>query len=493
MASLNASELLAKIEGLTQRVVAAEEANVSLMENTDQFFLITMGIICYLMQGGFALFEAGSVRSKNITNILIKNLLDSFVGCIAYWLVGYALAYGKGNFFCGTEWWAFYGMPSSRYSHWWFQYVFAATAATIVSGSLAERCDFRAYLIYSFVITGVVYPIVSHWAWDPNGWLLQGFNATDENGEVFKAEYFDFAGSGAVHTLSGVAALCGSAILGPRIGRFDENGKPVDIRGHSIPMIACGVFILLFGFFAFNGGSNLAISKPGDADVVSIAVLNTINGGSFGCMVVLISTRLYTGKWSLLSAINGCLAGMVSVCSGCCCVRMWSGAVMGAIGGFVCMFTSWLMVKVKVDDPVDAIAVHAGAGIWGLIAAQLFEADVGVLYTFNRRAFIKLAWGLTGLCAIIAWTVLCCGSMFGLLRAFGILRVPREIELKGLDVSKHNEPAYPAASYGDGWGSKNHMDIIESRHENGSNDELIGIDNVALDTTAREETTTHRL
>lgn len=231
-----------------------DEILLNMKHNMDAFFLIIMGIVIFLMQCGFAFLEAGAVRSKNTVNILIKNMLDCLIGAVSYWAIGWAVAFGKsGNGFIGTS--GFFGVDvgHENYPKWFFQFVFAATAATIVSGSIAERCTFHAYFVYSLIITGWVYPPVTHWAWDQSGWL-------------FQLDYADFAGSGVVHVLGGTCALVACYFMGPRLGRFTKDGDVIihPLPGHSVPLAGLGGFILLFGFLAFNGGSQAQISNKGE-------------------------------------------------------------------------------------------------------------------------------------------------------------------------------------------------------------------------------------
>ncbi|XP_033752653.1 putative ammonium transporter 1 isoform X1 [Pecten maximus] len=428
-------------------------------DNMDQFFLVTMGIIIYLMQCGFALLEAGSVRSKNTTNILIKNLLDSFISGFFYWLFGYAFAFGGGNAFIGTENFAHSNLEETMYAYWFFHFVFAATAATIVSGAVAERCDFVAYLVYSSLITGFIYPVLSHWAWSSEGWLLKGFTYTVDNETTIEVSYNDFAGSGVVHMLGGIAAFCGAKIMGPRIGRFDKDtGAPLDIKGHSVPLSALGGFILLFGFFAFNGSSQGAISNEGDGAAVAIAVKNTVMAGSSGAIVTLVMNKLPAigdKKWSFLTTLNGALTGMVAVCGPANQIETYGALCVGAIGGLAYMITTWLVLfKFKVDDPLDATAVHFGGGTWGVISVAFFSTDFGILYQWDTRSGLHLAWQIVGILAIVAWGGILCSLMFYILKLLGLLRVSFEYEFKGLDIPKHGEPAYPVESYGHGWEEK---------------------------------------
>ncbi|KAJ8299375.1 hypothetical protein KUTeg_023435 [Tegillarca granosa] len=339
------------------------------------------------------------------TNILIKNLLDAFVSGVFYWLFGYSFGYGvPGNAFIGYGNFAHYELPSSLLSSWIFQYVFAATAATIVSGAVAERCDFVAYLVYSSAITvfkngiplcsGFIYPVVSHWAWDPQGWLAKGFEYQDGN-TTLTIKYL---------------------------------------------LAALGAFILLFGFLAFNGASQGSIASKGDGIAISIAIKNTIVAGSSGAFTTMIMNKTkWFGdrKWSFLITLNGCLTGMVlnevSVCSGCNQIETYAAFIMGMAGGVAYMITTRAMLKLKVDDPLDATAVHYGGGIWGVIAVAIFSNDVGILYNWDKRSGLVLLWQLAGIGAIAAWTAVTCLIMFYTLKKLRLLRVPFAYEYKGFN------------------------------------------------------------
>jgi len=417
--------------------------------NLDKFFLIIMGIVVFLMQCGFAFLEAGSVRSKNTVNILIKNMLDLLIGGISYWAFGWAIAYGEtGNGFIGTSQFFSYQMEHPKYPFWFFQFVFAATAATIVSGSIAERCCFSAYFVYSIIITGWVYPPVSHWAWDPHGWLNQ-------------LDYADFAGSGVVHVLGGTCALVGCWFIGPRLGRFDAEGRPPQMPGHSVPLAGLGGFILLFGFLAFNGGSQLTISNEGDAEAVGLAIVNTILGGSAGGIVALILSYIEQKKWSYLVTLNGALTGMVSQCAGCNVYEPWAGLVIGMMAGCVYFGVSKTMVKCGLDDPLDAVAVHFGGGILGVLCVPFFKYSTGIFwivknlndpnFDFESKDYKDpgriLGVNIAGLLAIITWSAFWSTFVFGGLQYFNNLRVDSETETKGNDMAKHGEAAYPQEAW----------------------------------------------
>merc|ERR1712223_147929 len=386
------------------------------------------------MQCGFAFLEAGSVRSKNTVNILIKNMLDLLIGGVSYWVMGWAIAYGKeGNGFISTSEFFSYNMDHGDYPLWFFQFVFAATAATIVSGSIAERCCFSAYFVYSIIITGWVYPPVTHWAWDDHGWLL-------------KLGYADFAGSGVVHVLGGTCALVGCYWIGPRLGRFDSNGRPPQMPGHSVPLAGLGGFILLFGFLAFNGGSQLSISNEGDSAAIGLVIVNTIIGGCSGGLVALFITWFQTRKWSYLITLNGALTGMVAQCAGCNSFPIWAALIIGGMGGAVFHGVHWLTIKARMDDPLDAVAVHFGGGCLGVIAAPIFRAKTdptGIALAAIEPSGEALGWNIAGLVAIIAWAGFWSVLMFGGLSLIKKLRIDRETEFKGNDLIKHGESAYP--------------------------------------------------
>ncbi|XP_013415373.1 putative ammonium transporter 1 [Lingula anatina] len=458
----NLTELLRDYKD-TKEVLRALQASV------DVFFLFTMSIIIFFMQAGFALLECGAVRSKNTTNILIKNMLDAYISGIAYWGFGYALAFGEpDNAFLGWRYWFSEGIPDEKLSHWFFHFVFAATAATIVSGAMAERCEFIAYFFYSSMITGFVYPIVTHWAWSEKGWLAVGFGGVG---------YQDFAGSGVVHLLGGTAALVGAAFLGARIGRFDDDGTPKPISGHNVPLAALGGFILMFGFFAFNGGSQASVSKSGDGLAISHAMMNTIISASFAAFTALLAKKFgpavyycdrhSTDDWKLLSTINGALTGMVAVCAGCNVMEPWAACVLGLISGITYLLWSWGVEKMKIDDPLDAVAVHGGGGLCGLLLAPILKID-GIIYNpSNTDAWLGFGVNMLGAVAIIFWTAAISAIIFGSLKAFKLLRVEQELEIRGLDVPKHGEPAYPSEAWGDGW-SAGHINAKGKNRMNSS-------------------------
>jgi len=433
-----------KLELLYNNSLEEKEKLRILLNNEDEFFLIVIAIIIFFMQCGFAFLEAGSVRSKNTVNILIKNMLDAFIGGVSYWAIGWGLAYGAGgNLFCGGSQFFNFQLPYGLYPKWFFQFVFAATAATIVSGAIAERCQFFAYFAYSIILTGWVYPPVSHWAWDGAGWLAQ------------TGYYKDFAGSGVVHLLGASCAIIGCYFMGARRGRFNKKGDPIDMPGHSVPLAGLGGFILIFGFLAFNGGSQAQISQEGDGDVVALAIVNTILGASTGGLAVLfINKFLLKQPWSFLMCLNGALAGMVSLCGGCNHYEPWAALIVGGMGGVAFMVVHFTMLKMRLDDPLDAVAVHGGGGVVGILSVPWFMyvgLDVGERGIFwdghTSAPWLVLGYNIAGSLCIILWSVFWSLLLFGSLYYFKILRVSTDDEFKGMDLIKHGESAYPAGAW----------------------------------------------
>jgi len=415
-----------------------------IINNSDQFFLIIIAIIIFFMQCGFAFLEAGSVRSKNTVNILIKNMLDAFIGGVSYWAIGWGLAYGaNGNLFCGGSQFFNYQLDYGLYPKWFFQFVFAATAATIVSGAIAERCQFFAYFVYSILITGWVYPPVSHWAWSGEGWLS------------VSGKYTDFAGSGVVHLLGASCAIVGCYFMGPRRGRFNKKNEPIDMPGHSVPLAGLGGFILIFGFLAFNGGSQAQIAHKGDGDVVALAIVNTILGASTGGISVLfIFHFVFKQPWSFLMTLNGALTGMVAMCGGCNVYEPWAALIVGGVAGVCYLATHFGMLRFKLDDPLDAVAVHGAGGLWGIIAVPFFmyagleEGSRGIFWDGHlAHPWEVLGWNLLGALIISLWSIFWSVALFGGLWKAKMLRVAVELEFKGMDIIKHGEAAYPSSAW----------------------------------------------
>lgn len=393
----------------------------------NDFFLVVMGSTVLLMQLGFALLEAGSVRSKNTVNILIKNFLDAMIGALIYFAFGWGFSNGESSDdgFIGTTQFFLIDTPRESYTSFFFQYVFAATAATIVSGAVAERCQFLAYFIYSALITGIVYPVVACWGWNGGGW-------------AFKWGYGDFAGSGIVHCCGGAAALAGAYFLGPREGRF-QDGAVQPIQGHSLVLAAQGGLILFWGFLAFNGGSVLALS-PESTGSFSLAIVNTVLAGAASTCTMLVFNLKTLGVVQLGNIINGSLAGLVAICAGADRVEPWAAIVIGVISVFFYSLTSYSMQKYQIDDPLDAVAVHLGCGFWGVISVGFFANTTtpGLFYDSSGET---LGINLVVVLAIISWTLVVSGLAFFALSKLGMLRVDPVTEQRGLDL-KHKERAY---------------------------------------------------
>jgi Amt family ammonium transporter len=400
-------------------------------------WILVAGLLCFLMQAGFGLLEVGMVRSKNAQNIMIKNLIDVAVAALSYYAVGYGLAYGEGgNPFIGQSF--FFLNGTEDYIGWFFQFVFAGTTATIVSGAVAERCQFRAYLIYSAVLTGFIYPVVSRWIWSADGWMA---------GKVL-----DYAGGGAVHGVGGTAALSAAWILGPRIGRFsyDEVTKKWTshkIPGHNLVLSALGGFILWMGFFPFNGGSGLDIGSMDGAVVTGRVVVVTTLAGASGGITMLIFGRVKSGEWDMMLSLNGVLAGMIASCSGVNTFHPTVSLFVGFSGSFAYYIQDWVTENIfHIDDPLGAAALHMGAGFWGCILSGLLANDeyigdemAGLFYGGSIKT---LGWQITAILAYFAWSFGTCTIMFSTLMYMGWFRVDEDEELKGLDVTHHGGSAY---------------------------------------------------
>lgn len=426
----------------------------------DAFFVLVSGYLVFFMQCGFCMLSAGSVRGKNAKNIILKNLLDACFGALGWYFFGYALAFGgSGGKFAAKENFALHEVPTTDYNSWFFQYAFAATTVTIVSGAVAERTKFEAYLCYAFTLTSWVYPIIVHWVWSYEGWL----SAFVPEDELFNdSGMVDFAGCGVVHMTGGFAGLAGAIVVGPRLGRFDASGKPRDIPGHSASLALLGVFILWFGWFGFNPGSALAI--VGASEVAALCAVTTTLAAAAGCITTLFVTMAVayatTGHvvWDVIAAGNGALAGLVAITSSCSVVHPWAAIIIGIIGGCVYVSASNFVLRViKVDDPLDAIAVHGFCGMWGLIGAATFADEdlmtlsYGLLDSGAKRSYGFIAGGdgkllvaaLVGIVVIFGWVMGHMVPFFFLMKALGLLRVSPEDEHEGLDVSHHGGSAYP--------------------------------------------------
>ena len=407
------------------------EINVS----TVAWVLIASALI-YFMQAGFALCEAGLTRAKNTGNILMKNMMDFCIGTPCYWLVGFGLMFGStapiigrlDPLIRGT-----YDATSSvvpqtmpLWCYVIFQTVFCATAATIVSGSMAERTNFKAYCVYSAIISLLVYPIGGHWAWG-GGWLSTlGFH--------------DFAGSAVVHNVGGVIACLGAAMLGPRIGKYDKNGKAKAIPGHNLTAAALGVFILWFCWFGFNGGSTAAMATADDAINASNAFMTTNLAAAVATCVTMVFTWVRYGKPDVSMTLNGALAGLVAITAGCDCVSPVGAFFIGVVAGFLVVLSVEFFDNIaKIDDPVGAVSVHMANGIWGTIAVGLFStgADGVGKGLFYGGGVSQLGVQVLGIIAIDAYVLVVMFIAFKIIDKTIGLRVPAQVEIDGLDIHEH--------------------------------------------------------
>jgi Amt family ammonium transporter len=402
----------------------------------DNIWIVIAAVLVIFMQAGFALVEAGLTRGRNVANIMMKNLMDFVVGVLAFALIGFTLAFGGGGDFIGTKGWFldsgyfdFGGLTLPTY--FIFQVAFAATAATIVSGAMAERTKFVSYLCYSAIITAFIYPIVVHWLWG-GGWLSQ-----------LDTPMIDFAGSTIVHSVGGWAALMGAWTLGPRIGKYGPDGKPRAILGHSIPFAIIGVFILFIGWFGFNPGSELAA----DLNVPAIAV-TTLIAGAAGGVAGMITIWIVSGKPDVAMTGNGVLAGLVGITAGCASVDNWGAGIIGALAGVLVVGAVLFFDHVvKVDDPVGAISVHGVCGAFGTLMVGFFATEnapggSGVNGLFYGGGADQLVSQLIGVVAVFGFVIVTTGILFQVLKHTVGLRVSAEEEIEGLDATEHGAPGY---------------------------------------------------
>jgi Amt family ammonium transporter len=399
----------------------------------DTFWILFAAFLVFFMQAGFGMLEAGLVRTKNAANVLTKNVLDFSFAALGYFIFGYAIMYGTAGLLVGTEGWFLFGVTSPVdgvpvEAFWLFQVVFAGAAATIVAGAVAERMKFVAYLAYSFILTAFIYPVVGHWVWG-GGWLSGlGFH--------------DFAGSTVVHGVGGISALVGAWLLGPRIGRFNENGTANVIAGHSLPLATIGVFILWFGWYGFNAGSTLGFGEP---DVVARVAANTTLAPATGALAGMVTAWVKWGKPDLTLALNGALAGLVAITAPCAVVGLGSSIWIGLIGGVLVVFGIDWLNRSRIDDPVGAFPVHGLVGIWGTLAVGIFgQVGFGAPSDglFFGGGFGQLGIQTLGVAACLAFTAIAMLIVFKGIQAVVGLRVSRETELRGLDLDEHGLESY---------------------------------------------------
>jgi ammonium transporter, Amt family len=413
-------------------VVETAEATIGLGISINNLWLLLATFLVMFMQPGFALVEAGFTRSKNTANILMKNLMDFAFGALFYWLIGYSIMYGSSLFggLIGNpfEKFAFDSAGFGDYADYtdiMFQTVFAATAATIVSGAMAERTKFSAYLIFSIAITLFIYPISGHWLWG-GGWLSS-------------LGFIDFAGSTLVHSVGAWVGLAGAATIGARIGKYDKDGKAKAIPGHNLALGALGVFILWFGWFGFNPGSELAAIEGSTISIGKIALTTNLAAAAGAVTAMLVSWFRYK-RPALSISLNGALAGLVAITAGCAAVSPAGAVAIGIIAGFVLPFSVEFFDKVlKIDDPVGAISVHGVCGALGTLLVGVFAIDGGLLY---GGGFAQLGKQAIGVVSVGAWALIMGFILFKILKATNGLRVSKRIEEEGLDIYEHGETAY---------------------------------------------------
>ena len=430
-----ASPGMAEEPTVAGNAAAIAEKSVAL----DTVWTLIAGMLVMFMQAGFAMVETGFTRAKNACNIMMKNLLDFSVGAVIYWAIGFGIMFGAGNMFFGTSGFFLTDTGSTFASLDWstvplackyfFQMVFAATAATIVSGAMAERTKFSAYLAFSVVISALIYPVVGHWIWG-GGWLAE-------------MGMWDFAGSTVVHSTGAWVALMGAILLGPRVGKYNPDGSSNAIPGHNIPLATLGVFILWFGWYGFNPGSTMG-AVP---EIAHIATTTTI-AAAVGVVAAMTTSWILFSKPDISMALNGGLAGLVAITAGCAFVSPGSAAVIGLVAGILVVLAVVTIDKVfHIDDPVGAVSVHGVCGAWGTLAVGLFAQDVfspgttgnGLFFGGGTKLFMSQ---LAGVVSVMVWCFITGFALFSIIKAVIGLRVSKEEELRGLDIDEHGMEAY---------------------------------------------------
>ena len=406
------------------------DSNITVLySDVNTMWTLIGATLVFFMQAGFAAVEAGFTRSKNSGNIIMKNLMDFSIGTPLYWFTGFGIMFGTQSaifggldFFAQGDYSAILPDGVSFFTYFIFQTVFCATAATIVSGAMAERTKFSSYCIYSAIISLIIYPVSGHWVWG-GGWLAQlGFH--------------DFAGSTAVHMLGGVCALIGAAFLGPRIGKYTKDGKPKAIPGHNIPLGALGVFILWFCWFGFNGGSTVSMTNGG-AELAGIVFFNTNLAAAVATLATMLITWIRYKKPDVSMTLNGSLAGLVAITAGCDCVNPWAAAIIGIFAAFAVVFGIEFVDKImKVDDPVGAVGVHFCNGLLGTLLTGVFASNNWLADNGMTRGYF---FGIQclGVVSVIAWGGITITITFFIIKKTIGLRVTEEEELSGLDLPEH--------------------------------------------------------
>jgi Amt family ammonium transporter len=400
----------------------------------DLVWMLIAAFLVFFMQAGFAMVETGFTRAKNAVNIMMKNLMDFAIGSIAYFAIGFGIMFGADKLgLFGTSGFFLSGLTPQtpdgawQLGYWMFQVVFAATAATIVSGAMAERTQFKAYLFYSVFISALIYPVVGHWIWG-GGWLA-------------KKGMIDFAGSTVVHSVGGWAALVGAVMLGPRIGKYGQDGKARAIPGHNLPLAALGVFILWFGWFGFNPGSTTSGTS---LSIAAIAVTTNLAAAA-GALMAMVTVWIMYKKPDVSMSLNGALAGLVAITAGCANVSPMGSIIIGGLAGILVVLAVEFVDKIlKIDDPVGAVSVHGVCGAFGTLMVGLLAQEQfgGVNGLFFGGGFGLLKTQFIGVVSVMVWVILTAVIVFGVAKAFIGLRVSKEEELRGLDIGEHGMEAY---------------------------------------------------
>ncbi|MFH2091242.1 MAG: ammonium transporter [Pseudomonadota bacterium] len=407
-------------------VISNKDAIDLVQTHANYMWTLVAAMMVFFMQAGFAMVEAGFTRAKNAVNIMMKNLMDFSIGSIAFFCIGFGLMFGASK----TGWFGTTGFFLSDFSvdgdpwvlaFWMFQVVFAATAATIVSGAMAERTKFVGYITYSIFISALIYPIFGSWAW---GSLFNG------SGWLESLGFIDFAGSTVVHSVGGWAALAGTIVLGPRIGKYTADGKVKPILGHNIPLAAVGVFVLWLGWFGFNPGSTTVADKS-----IAMIFVNTNLAAAAGAIMAMITSWMKFGKPEADMSLNGALAGLVGITAGCANVTPSSAIIIGAIAGIIVVFSVVFFDKIRIDDPVGAVSVHGVCGAWGTLAAGLFNIGGFTMKIISVQ--------LIGIAACFLWVFPLAFILFKVVDKTIGLRVTKEEEMEGLDSVEHGGNAYP--------------------------------------------------
>jgi Amt family ammonium transporter len=398
----------------------AQETAYSLQEHLDIVWVLVAGVLVFFMQAGFALLETGMSRAKNAVNVMMKNYTDVCMASVIFWLIGYSLMFGENNTgFYGFSGLGLAGDSPFDYAYLFFQAMFAATAATICSGAMAERTKYNSYILSAAMLIAVVYPVYGSWVWNGGGWLAQ-------------LGFIDFAGSTVVHSIGAWCALAGIIAVGPRLGRFDKRtGETRPIQGHNLTLVGIGGFILWFGWFGFNPGSTLA-AVP---DIASIAI-NTHLAASAGALGSILTFVLRGKPVLMTSVVNGSLAGLVAITAGCASMTIEFAMITGFVGGIICVLGSDLLLKLQVDDVVGAVPVHGFSGAWGTLAAGMFVT--GDLFNVDQ-----IVVQLIGIGAGFLWAFPLSLLIYFLISKTMGLRADSLHEQRGLDVTEHAEIGFP--------------------------------------------------